>query len=67
MIPRMARLARAVFPIPHHVTQRGNGRARTFFSDADYQLKKSRGYLTLGFSIYPHCLVRQFQQSTTAD
>ncbi len=35
----MARLARAVFPgIPHHVTQRGNGRARTFFTDADYRL-----------------------------
>ncbi|WP_114954942.1 transposase [Sphingosinicella terrae] len=33
----MARLARAVFPgVPHHVTQRGNGRARTFFSDQDY-------------------------------
>ncbi len=35
----MARLARAVFPgHPHHVTQRGNGRAQTFFSDADYVL-----------------------------
>ncbi|HRE61745.1 MAG TPA: transposase [Micropepsaceae bacterium] len=35
----MARLARAVFPgIPHHVTQRGNGGARTFFSDGDYRL-----------------------------
>jgi putative transposase len=35
----MARLARAVFPgFPHHVTQRGNGRAQTFFSDADYAL-----------------------------
>jgi putative transposase len=35
----MARMARAVFPgIPHHVTQRGNGRAQTFFSDDDYQL-----------------------------
>ena len=35
----MARLARAVFPgHPHHVTQRGNGRAQTFFSDADYAL-----------------------------
>lgn len=34
----MARLARIVLPgIPHHVTQRGNGRARTFFGDADYQ------------------------------
>jgi len=35
----MARLARAVFPgLPHHVTQRGNGRQQTFFSDADYAL-----------------------------
>jgi len=35
----MARLARAVIPgLPHHVTQRGNGRARTFFRDRDYQL-----------------------------
>jgi putative transposase len=35
----MARLARLVIPgLPHHVTQRGNGRARTFFSDADYAL-----------------------------
>jgi putative transposase len=24
--------------LPHHVTQRGNGRARTFFSDTDYAL-----------------------------
>src|SRR5258707_1825922 len=35
----MARLARVVIPgHPHHVTQRGNGRARTFFADADYAL-----------------------------
>ena len=35
----MARLARLVVPgLPHHVTQRGNGRARTFFGDADYAL-----------------------------
>jgi putative transposase len=32
----MARLARLVIPgLPHLVTQRGNGGARTFFSDAD--------------------------------
>jgi putative transposase len=24
--------------LPHHVTQRGNGRARTFFDDDDYAL-----------------------------
>jgi putative transposase len=35
----MARLARLVVPgLPHHVTQRGNGRSRTFFNDADYRL-----------------------------
>jgi len=34
----MARLARIVVPgIPHHVTQRGNRRLETFFSEADYQ------------------------------
>ena len=33
----MARLARFVLPgVPHHVTQRGNGRQQTFFSGADY-------------------------------
>ena len=33
----MARLARIIVPnIPHHVTQRGNGGARVFFSDDDY-------------------------------
>ena len=33
----MARLARTAIPgIPHHVTQRGNGRQRTFFGDAEY-------------------------------
>jgi putative transposase len=35
----MARLARIVLPnVPHHVTQRGNGRAQTFFCDEDYDL-----------------------------
>ena len=35
----MSRLARVVIPgLPHHVTQRGNGRMRTFFDDADYTL-----------------------------
>ena len=33
----MSRLARFVIPgLPHHVTQRGNGRQRTFFGEADY-------------------------------
>jgi len=35
----MARLARVVIPgLPHHVTQRGNNRNRTFFEDDDYAL-----------------------------
>ena len=35
----MARLARLVIPgLPHHVTQRGNRRERTFFEDGDYAL-----------------------------
>ena len=35
----MSRLARLVIPgLPHLVTQRGNGRARVFFSDEDYAL-----------------------------
>lgn len=35
----MARLARLVIPgLPHHVTQRGNRRHKTFFEDGDYTL-----------------------------
>lgn len=35
----MARLPRTVVPdLPHHVTQRGNGRQQVFFSDDDYAL-----------------------------
>jgi putative transposase len=35
----MPRMARVVVPnIPHHVTQRGNRRQTTFFSDDDYRL-----------------------------
>jgi hypothetical protein len=33
----MGRLSRVVIPgVPHHVTQRGNGRQRTFFEEADF-------------------------------
>ena len=57
----MSRAARLVLPgIPHHVTQRGNGRRRTFFGDADYAL-----YLSLlrhscrrsGTAIWAWCLM----------
>jgi putative transposase len=35
----MARLARVVVPgLPHHITQRSNGGARTFFGEDDYAL-----------------------------
>jgi putative transposase len=38
----MARIARLVLPgIPHHVTQRGNRRAPTFFGDDDYRHYKT--------------------------
>ena len=38
----MSRLARLVIPgYPHHVTQRGNRRAQTFFEDDDYALYES--------------------------
>lgn len=37
----MPRLARVVVPnVPHHVTQRGNRRQRTFFQDSDYDQYK---------------------------
>jgi len=57
----MARLPRLVLPgIPHHVTQRGNRRERTFFEDGDYQL-----YLDLlaeaapraGVEVWAYCLM----------
>ena len=39
----MARMPRLVVPgYPHHITQRGNRRMKTFFSQADY-----RAYLVL--------------------
>ena len=38
-----ARLASLVVPgPPHHVTQRANGRARTFFDEADDALYRDR-------------------------
>jgi REP element-mobilizing transposase RayT len=38
IMPVVPRISRAVAPgYPHHVTQRGNRRQQTFFSDDDYQ------------------------------
>jgi putative transposase len=57
----MARLARVVIPgHPHHVTQRGNGGARTFFGDDDYELY--RGLLAAncrasGVEVWAWCLM----------
>ena len=57
----MARLPRIVLPgVPHHVTQRGNRRERTFFEDGDYER-----YLDLladaagraGVEIWSYCLM----------
>ena len=57
----MARLARAVIPgIPHHITQRGNRRQETFFSEDDYRV-----YLELmaqwcgrfGVEVWAYCLM----------
>lgn len=43
LIIEMARIARVVaLGFPHHITQRGNRRQATFFSDDDY-----RTYITL--------------------
>ena len=37
VVGKMARIARVVVPgYPHHVTQRGNRRQKTFFSNSDY-------------------------------
>ena len=57
----MARIARVIAPgYPHHVTQRGNRRQETFFSNADYV-----SYLELlsewtrkyGVEIWAYCLM----------
>lgn len=57
----MARLARIVVPgLPHHVTQRGNGRARTFFSDADYALYRdllAEHCRAADVAVWPWCLM----------
>jgi putative transposase len=57
----MARLARVVIPgTPHHVTQRGNRRRQTFFSDADYlaylQLA-AEAFGETGVKIWAYCLM----------
>jgi putative transposase len=57
----MARLPRLVLPgIPHHVTQRGNRRERTFFEDGDYALYLdllADGAERAGVAIWSYCLM----------
>src|SRR5260370_857664 len=57
----MARLARVVVPDhPHHVTQRGNGRARTFFGDPDYALYRdllADNCSAAGVEVWAWCLM----------
>ena len=57
----MSRLARVVIPgLPHHVTQRGNGRARTFFGDDDYVLYRdllAASCRAAGVEIWAWCLM----------
>ena len=41
----MSRIARLVIPnLPHHVTQRGNGRQKVFFDQADYVIFRDMDY-----------------------
>jgi putative transposase len=57
----MPRLARLVVPgIPHHVTQRGNRRLPTFFTDEDYALYRHllrEGCSKAGTGIWAWCLM----------
>ena len=57
----MARISRAVVPdTPHHITQRGNRRQQTFFSDADYDTYVGlmhRWCAHYGVEIWAYCLM----------
>jgi putative transposase len=57
----MARLARIVVPdVPHHVTQRGNGRQQTFFGADDYALYRDllgRECRAAGVEAWAWCLM----------
>lgn len=57
----MSRLPRMVLPgVPHHVTQRGNRRERTFFEDGDYALYLdllAEGAERAGVEIWSYCLM----------
>ncbi|MFL6844067.1 MAG: transposase [Allosphingosinicella sp.] len=57
----MPRIARIVVPeIPHHVTQRGNRRQRTFFNEGDYALYRhllAEGCARAGTRVWAWCLM----------
>ena len=57
----MARIARVVAPgVPHHVTQRGNRRQQTFFSDDDHELYRELMAVWCerhGVAIWAYCLM----------
>ena len=57
----MARLPRLIIPgLPHHVTQRGNGRQKTFFEDGDYALYLdllAQGAARARAEIWGYCLM----------
>ena len=57
----MPRIARVVAPgFPHHVTQRGNRRQRTFFCDRDYQTYvelMAQWCSRCGVEVWAYCLM----------
>ena len=57
----MARLARVIAPgAPHHLTQRGNRRQQTFFSDDDYAAYRdlmAEWCGKLGVGVWAYCLM----------
>ena len=57
----MPRQARVVIPgAPHHVTQRGNRRQQTFFSDADdlaYLHLAGEAFRDAGVEVWAYCLM----------
>ena len=57
----MPRQARVVIPgVPHHVTQRGNRRQQTFFSDADYLAYlhlAAEAFGEAGVEVWAYCLM----------
>src|SRR6266702_550922 len=67
----MVRLARVVIPgIPHHVTQRGNGRARTFVGNHDYALYRdllAEHCRAAGVEVWAWCLMPNHVHLTGKD